>query len=231
MDKKVIVIVGGTGEIGSAIVDSLVLDYRIICISGNSTSSKVNGVKYIIGDMTNIPVMKSVVDQIYLEYKKVDLLINCIGKNTLGEIDDIDEKAWTEVIDTNLKSIFFLCKFFGKKMLENKNGLIINFSSTAGIKPILKSPHYIAAKSGVIALTKYFAGIYAPYLRVNCIAPGYVLTENHKPEKYSGYNEAINRIPLQKMVGKEDITETVKYLIKSECTTGQTIAIDGGLSL
>lgn len=231
MNKNILVIIGGTGEIGGSIINSLIIKYKIICISKKPAPFKINGIEYIIGDMTNISTMKSVVEMIYFKYKKIDILINCIGKNIPGELNDIDEKSWDDVIDTNLKSVFFLCKFFGSKMLESKGGLIINFSSTAGIKPILKSPHYIASKSGVIALTRYFSGVYAPYVRVNSIAPGYVLTENHKPENYINYDEAINKIPLRRMVNKREINEAVKYLIKSECVTGQTLVVDGGLSL
>lgn len=93
------------------------------------------------------------------------------------------------------------------------------------------SPHYIAAKAGVIALTEYFAQSFAPDIRVNCIAPGFVLTENHKPLNYKGYDSIIDSIPLHRMATMEDIADAVIYLLKAMTITGHTLVVDGGLIL
>jgi 3-oxoacyl-[acyl-carrier protein] reductase len=113
----------------------------------------------------------------------------------------------------------------------NGGGAIINIASTAGIRAIPKSPHYISAKAGVIALTEYLALALSPLVRVNCIAPGFVLTENHLPNNYSNYDEVINSLPLREMTTIEEIAEAIIYLTKSNTITGHMLVIDGGLIL
>lgn len=231
MINKTLVIIGGSSEIGNKLINDLKSSFQIICVNHHANTEKIYGVDYLYGDMTKIPDIKSVVEDIFARHKQVDVLINLIGKNIARDLDDINEEIWSEVIDTNLKSVFFLCKYFGNKMLNQEDGLIVNFASTAGIRPLLKSPHYVAAKAGVISLTSFFAGLYAPGIRVNAIAPGYVMTDAHSPEKYENYKNVINRIPLKKMTDKEEITSAVEYLVKAKTVTGQTLVIDGGMTL
>lgn len=78
---------------------------------------------------------------------------------------ELTEKIWDEVISSNLKPAFFLCKFYRQYRAENSSGCIINFSSTAGIRPLPSSPHYITAKTGLIALSTYYAKIMAPHFQ------------------------------------------------------------------
>ena len=179
--------------------------------------------------MTHLNSIEECCKIISNKHKKIDVLINVIGKNRAGALNEITEEIWNDVIDTNMKSVFFICKTFYDLLSKSNEGAIINFASTAGIRALPKSPHYIAAKAGVIALTKYFAQVYAPRIRVNCIAPGFVLTENHCPEHYTKYMDVIERIPLNKMTTIEEIAETVIFLTKAKTVTGHTLIIDGGL--
>ena len=233
MKSKVAMIVGGNSEIGKELASELSKEYHIIVVS-RSLSEKNHCSDYITflnADMRSPIQIEELKEEIYSSFGQVNLVINVIGKNTRESLDDISEEAWNDVIDSNLKSVFFICKTFGTRMLLEKKGTIINFASTAGIRPLPHSPHYIAAKAGVIALTQYFAQVFAPTIRVNAIAPGYVLTKVHLPENYSKYNDVISKTPLKKMVNKNEIVIAVKYLIGAESTTGQVLTIDGGLIL
>ena len=227
--NEAIIILGGSGEIGSFIANSLREKYQIISIHKDRNVQKDTGFTEIVADLTEIKVLPKLFQQLFDQYN-IKAIINCVGLNNSYELNEIDEQKWDEVLDVNLKSLFFVCKYIREYSNDNKLS-IINFSSTAGIKPQLSSPHYIAAKSGVNALTKYFAAVYAPDIRVNAVAPGYVLTESHKPEKYAKYDEIIKRIPMRRMANFDEILSAIEYLLNNEYITGQIVAVDGGITI
>jgi len=234
MSQKLAVVVGGTGEIGRGVLDIMVREgYFTICVSRPpkiSIERKAN-VEYYFRDMTKLEQIEECFSAIANKHKKVDVLINLIGENKIGTLCEITEEIWDAVIDSNLKSIFFICRTGAELVKKDGGGSIINFTSTAGIRALPQSPHYIAAKAGVIALTKYYAQILAPEVKVNCIAPGFVLTNSHTPENYLNYNNAINHLPLKQMSSIEEVAEAVLFLINSKTITGHTLVVDGGLIL
>lgn len=234
MKSKKVVVVGGTGQIGKYIVKALQKEkYYTICVSSKPLSDieKIQGTEYYTFDMSNPEVIEECCAKISENHGSIDALVNILGKNRCGGLYDITEEMWNDVIDTNLKSVFFICRTFRKLFTPQNIGYIINFASTAGIRALPTSPHYIAAKAGVIALTKYFAQSFAPDIRVNCIAPGFVLTDNHKPLNYQNYDSIIENIPLHQMVPIEDVIKAVVYLLNAITVTGHTIVVDGGLVL
>lgn len=179
-------------------------------------------------DLTQEFQAEQFIQEIFGLYGKIDVLINCIGKNYAAENGDITEQVWDDVIGVNLKPAFFLGKYYYQYNREKKKGCIVHFSSTAGIRAVPTSPHYITAKAGLIALTEYFARIMAPDVRVNAIAPGYIQTAKHAQGSYDLIRE---KIPMKRMASMEEIYDTVMYLINCEYITGQTIVIDGGMIL
>lgn len=234
MKKKLAIIVGGTGQIGKGIIDAFHKeDYLTVCISANKIleSEKKPYTEYYFYDMSRPKMIENCCCDILEKYDKIDALVNAHGKNRVGSLYDISEEMWDDVIDSNLKSVFFICRTFAKMIEKSENGSIINIASTAGIRALPKSPHYIAAKAGVIALTEYFAKVLSPLVRVNCIAPGFVLTENHKPENYINYDNVINQLPLHRMTMVEEIAQAIVFLANSKTITGHTIVVDSGLIL
>lgn len=234
MSNKIAVVVGGTGQVGRSTLSALEeRGYRVVCISRFKTDScdADSSIEFFYGDMTSLEHIERCCSDIISEHKRVDVLINVIGKNIRSQLNDITEEIWDEVVDSNLKSVFFLCRTFANSMLQTVGGSIINFSSTAGIRALPQSPHYIAAKAGVIALSEFFAKTYAPSVRVNCIAPGFILTENHLPENYTNYTDVVSRLPLRQMTTIEEIVEAILFLASSKTITGHTLVIDGGLIL
>lgn len=234
MDKKVVVIAGGTGEIGSSILHFMKeKGYHIISISRNPTKDFAdNRIEYLYGDMSKSKEVETIVRFISEKYKHIDALINTIGGNIKHMLEEVTEEDWNNVMDMNLKSVFFLCRAFAPLLMNNKKpGKIINFASTAGINPLPRYPYYIAAKAGVIALTKYFAKIYAPQICVNCIAPGFILTKNHSSESYNAYEKVLESLPMKEMTSIDEILDLVWFIFTSKTMTGQTLIIDGGLTL
>ncbi|MDD2245120.1 MAG: SDR family oxidoreductase [Syntrophomonadaceae bacterium] len=236
------VITGGSKGIGREISIKLASKYNILIVYKSDHVSAQETVDYVTSnggyatsisaDMTNIIEIETVTKMAVSQFGEIDVLVNNIGKNIPCSLNDITPDIWNQVIDCNLKSMFFSTKIIGKEMMKNREGVVINISSTAGIQPLPESPPYIAAKAGVIALTKYFAQVYAPIIRVNAIAPGYVLTENHKPENYSKYENVIKRIPINRMANLSEIADAVFFLTENaKYITGQTLVLDGGLCI
>lgn len=234
MKRKTAVIIGGTGQIGTHIVRALQKEgYLTACVSSRPLldSEQNQGTDYYIFDMSQPESIEKCCTAISEKYGVIDGLVNALGKNRSGSLYEITEEMWDDVIDTNLKSLFFICQSFKRVLDPYNGGSIINFASTAGIRALQKSPHYVAAKAGVIALTEYFAQAFAPHIRVNCVAPGIVLTENHKPANFANYDDMIERIPLRQMTAIEDVVDAVLYLMKARTVTGHTLVVDGGLIL
>jgi pteridine reductase len=108
-------------------------------------------------------------------------------------------------------------------------GLIINITDVGAQKPWSRYPSYSVSKAGLDALTKILARAFAPSVRVNAIAPGFVLqSELVSPDEW---NRLVERIPLKRPASTEEIASALEFLLKNEYITGQTLVIDGGYSL
>ena len=235
MKSKVCIITGANSEIAVAIANEFLSEYQIILCWHESCERiqhlfALENVDTFQADLKHEKQCKILIDYCLQKFHNVDVIINCIGKNSNVPDAEITEEIWDDVISTNLKPAFFLSKYYWQYISRNKelntSCCIIHISSTAGIRSLPSSPHYIAAKSGLIALSEYYAKLMAPYVRVNTIAPGFVLTEKHKSNKYK---DICNKIPLKRMASLGEIAQTARYLVECQYLTGQTIIVDGGL--
>lgn len=229
--NKICLIAGANSEIACVIAKKLVDEYTLILCRHKNHQRIDELLKFqntfcVQADLRDEAQVDNLMKSIFREYKTIDLMINCVGKNISVAESELTEKIWDEVISSNLKPAFFLCKFYRQYRSENSSGCIINFSSTAGIRPLPSSPHYITAKAGLIALSTYYAKIMAPHVRVNVIAPGFVQTQKHNS---SAYDSIRDKIPLKRMATLSEIAETIKYIADCNYLTGQTIILDGGL--
>lgn len=231
MEHKICLITGANSEIAKAIAEQFESDYHLIlCWHQNNERItellKKDNVTSVQADLQHEKQVKTLIYDLFQQYNKIDLLINCIGKNSYVPDDEISEEIWDDIIAVNLKPAFFLCKYFLEYCNKINKGCIIHISSTAGIRPLPTSPHYITAKAGLIALSEYYAKIMAPNIRVNTIAPGFVQTQRHTSPSYDDIRK---RIPMQRMADLSEIAQTVLYLAECQYITGQTIIVDGGL--
>ncbi|MGP7816302.1 SDR family oxidoreductase [Niallia sp. 01092] len=178
----------------------------------------------------------AVIERTIAEYGKIDILINNSGTSWMAPILDYPEDRWDKVIDTNVKGTFLFSQSAAKKMIEHRSGKIINISSVTayyGTHPhFLDAVAYNTSKGAIITLTKELAVKLAPYnIQVNAIAPGFfptkittVLDKLQKP--------ILAKIPASRFGSPEDLTGITLLLAghASDYITGQTIAVDGGLS-
>jgi len=186
-------------------------------------------------DISRKTDVDNLVQKVMGEFGAIDILVNnaaVLGKFSLLEAP---EDEWDRVIDTNLKGYYLCCQAVGKRMVERKRGNIINIASTAAFEG---GGSYNISKAGVVNFTRGIARELGRYnIRVNAIAPGWVITDMAKyimredPERLR--REAEATIPLGRMAEPSDIASVALFLASdaSSLITGQTIVVDGGLKL
>lgn len=234
MKKKVCMLIGANSEIGSSIANMMSLNYQLILVWHNNRDRIDQNIESLIQadiiqkDMTDEKAVESLFQYVSEKYNRIDCIINFIGKNKRQLDEAISSEDWDDVLNNNLKPILYMGRYYNRYVKDGEHGCIINFSSTAGIRGIPKSPHYIVAKAGVIALSEYYAKILAPRIRVNTIAPGFVNTDSHSTNAYDSVREST---PMKRMATMEEVYETIKYILGCGFITGQTLVLDGGLIL
>jgi 3-oxoacyl-[acyl-carrier protein] reductase len=173
-----------------------------------------------------------IINEILTDFTKIDILVNNAGitKDTL--LMRMTEEQWDAVIAVNLKSVFNLTKAVIQPMLKQKGGSIINMSSVVGVSGNAGQSNYSASKAGILGFTKSIAKeVGSRSIRVNAIAPGFILTEMTDKLPEDVKNEWINKIPLRRGGTPDDVANTALYLASdlSSYVTGQTINICGGM--
>jgi NAD(P)-dependent dehydrogenase (short-subunit alcohol dehydrogenase family) len=144
-----------------------------------------------------------------------------------GNVDLLSLENWDQALDLNLRAPFLLAREVAKKMTEG--GLIVNISDVGAQKTWSKYPSYTVSKAALESLTRILARALAPKIRVNSIAPGFVLqSQIVSPEEWE---RLIQRIPLKRPAQAEEIASALEFLLQNEYITGQTIVVDGGYSL
>ena len=184
-----------------------------------------------LGLMSAIP---EVIEQALGEYGQVDILINNAGIIRRNDAIDFTESDWDDVINLNLKSVFFLCQAFGKQLIKQGiGGKIINIASLLSYQGGVRVPSYTSAKSGVMGVTRLLANEWAKYnINVNAIAPGYMVTNNTEALRDDDIRqqEILTRIPAGKWGTPEDLAGPVVFLASEAASyiQGYTLAVDGG---
>jgi 2-deoxy-D-gluconate 3-dehydrogenase len=163
----------------------------------------------------------------------IDILVNNAGINIPQWAVDVTEEAWDDILDTNLKGLFFCAQAVGKVMIQQRKGKIINISSQTGTVAIPERAAYCSSKGGVNLLTKVLAVEWAQYnINVNAIAPTFIETPFSKPMfENTGFREyVLENIPLGRIGQPQDVVGGLIYLASeaSNLVTGHILLIDGG---
>jgi len=158
-----------------------------------------------------------------------DLLVNSAAIFERKPIEQIDDRAWRDMLDVNLSGPFFCCRAAVPAMRRKGRGDIVNVVDVGGaLKAWAGYAHYCASKAGLAMLTRSLALELAPAIRVNAVAPGTVIF----PEAYDEAERArtVARIPLGRVGGPQDVVDAVAFLLTAPYVTGQILAVDGGRS-
>lgn len=187
----------------------------------------------VSGDISNVEDVKEMFKFIFENVKKLDILVNNAGSVNMNYIRFMSENEWDAVMDTNLKGAFLCSKYASKNMMKNQSGCIINISSISSYKGGVKQANYCASKAGLDGLTKSMAKELGTFgIRVNSIAPGPVKTDMNQME-VTEEERVMKTIPLKRIAEPEDIANVTLLLCSplSSYITGQTITVDGGLTI
>ncbi|MBM2620366.1 SDR family oxidoreductase [Actinoplanes sp. LDG1-06] len=163
-----------------------------------------------------------------------DILVNCAGVFSMGPSESTDEADARELFDTNALGTLLMCQEFGRTMLEQNHGRIVNFASLLSFTAFPQRAAYAASKGAVLQLTRVLGVEWASRgVRVNAVAPGMIRIETPHPAIAAGSldeDEIVRRIPMGRRGRPEDVTGAVLFLASDEAAyiTGQTLVVDGG---
>ncbi len=185
-------------------------------------------------DVSKIDELPQLIDQAVTTFSHVDILVNNAGIIRREDAIKFSEKDWDDVMNINVKSVFFMSQTVAKQFIaQGTGGKIINIASMLSYQGGIRVPSYTASKSGVMGITRLMANEWAKEgINVNAIAPGYMATNNTAPlradEKRS--NEILERIPASRWGTPEDLMGPIVFLASpaSDYINGYTIAVDGG---
>ena len=218
-DKNILV-TGGSGGIGKAIVNSF------NCNRGSVTS--IGSEDYDLKSDTSIK-------QLLADLPNIDICINCAGINKIDNLHDIKEHDFDTIMQVNVKAPFIISQHVSKHMKRSGGGKIINIASIWGDKTVAKRLCYTTSKSALIGMTKTLAAELAEYnIQVNTISPGFTDTKlTRSILTDSQISELVSKVPMKRMATPQEIANAVIFLCSDLNTyiTGQNIIIDGGFSI
>ena len=188
-----------------------------------------------VGDLGDPDFVSSLAGTVKERFGRIDVLVNNAGISHIGPATQTSVTDLKRVLDINLIAPFLLAQVFGRVMLEQRSGAIVNIASIAGIAAIAERAAYNASKHGLIGLTRTLAAEWGGYgVRCNAVCPGWVKTEMDAADQSTGNyrdSDIIDRVPMARFAAPDDIAQAVVFLsdaTKSGFINGQTIVVDGG---
>ncbi len=241
LEKKIIIITGGTSGIGFAAA-KLFLKQQNTCVlllgSSNTRGEaalselkkKSSFVEFYQCDVSRRDEIDKFYEYVKMKYNKVDVLINSAGISILENLDELKYEDWDRSFAVNVDGTMFMCKTFMKLLKESK-GVIINISSISGLDSYTSGTRqyiYASTKAAVIKISKLLALNYAPDIRVNCVCPGVIKTDIWINKDFSRF---LKSIPLGRVAEAEEIADVIMFITNCTFMTGSVITVDGGQSL
>ena len=234
-------VTGANTGIGQAIAVALARAGADVALAGRSEPGETLDAIATTGrraldiraDLSATAPLAEVVGRTVAELGGLDILVNNAGIIRRDDLLDFTEEDWDAVLDTNLKSLFFLSQAAARHMAAQGSGKIVNIASLLSFQGGIRVPSYAAAKSGVAGVTRAMANELAPRgVQVNAIAPGYIATNNTAALQAdeTRNRQILERIPAARWGRPEDIAGAAVFLSSpaSDYVTGQILAVDGG---
>ena len=247
LSGKVSLVTGAARGIGQAIADRLAANGSRVVFTdvdadgAAAAAARVPGALAMKLDVTRTDEINAVVDRVMAEWGQLDILFNNAGVNTLTHrvtIDQFPREEWDRILAVDLTGVFEVSRAAARLMIAQKSGRIINIASIAGLVPLRLQCPFIAAKAGVVNLTKAMALELGPHgILVNGIAPGSTLTEGTRKLFYGedgSFRHAVQRmldhVPLGRPGTTEEIAVAALFLADPEnsYTHGHILTVDGG---
>lgn len=242
LENKVSIITGGAQGIGKATAEKFLEEGAIVIIWDvdetkgtqfvNQTKEKGYSLKFMEVNVAKLEEVETAVKNIIDEFGRIDVLINNAGILRDATLLKMSAEQWQQVIDVNLTGVFNCTKAVAPFMVEKQSGKIVNATSVVGLYGNFGQTNYVAAKAGVIGMTKVWAReLGRKGINVNAIAPGFIATEMvaSMPEKV--INMMKEKTPLGRLGTPEDIANAYCFLASDEASfiNGAVISVDGGV--
>ena len=235
LSHRVVLVTGAAKRIGRGIALRLaeegarvVIHYQRSEADARRTAEECGGAAVVRANLESVAEIGRLFAEVEERFGRLDGLVNNAARFTRLDPLEITERDWDFIHSVNLKAVFFCCQNGARLMKKSGGGRIVNISSLGGIRPWAEHAHYCASKAGVIMLTRALAKAFAPEITVNSVAPGVIPFEDID-ERGKRMMEAT---PAGRGGTPAEVADAVVYFLKaSNFITGQTLAVDGGLSL
>lgn len=243
LEGKTAIVTGASRGIGRAIALELAKNGANVVVNYAGSQGKaeevVNEIKSLGKDaiavkanVANIDEVTALVKETIDTFGSVDILVNNAGITRDNLLMRMKEEEFDEVININLKGVYNCIKAVTRPMMKQRGGKIVNLASVVGVSGNPGQVNYVAAKAGVIGITKTVAKELATRnIYVNAVAPGFITTDMTDQLPEAAREQMLNLIPLNRLGEPEDVAKVVRFLASSDADyiTGQTIHVDGGM--
>ena len=247
MTKRIALVTGGVGGIGTAICKRLAKDGHFVVANYGipGTESKwqqamaaagLNGgnTALAFGDVTDYEAMGDMVAKIVSDHGPVDVLVNCAGITRDSTFRKMSREQWKAVMSTNLDSVFNVTRHVIESMVERGWGRIINISSVNAVRGQFGQTNYASAKAGILGFTKSLAQeVVRKGITVNAISPGYVQTDMVMAIREDVRQKIVSEIPAGRLAMPEEVADAVAFLASDNAgyITGTNLSVNGGLHM
>jgi pteridine reductase len=239
LEGKVALVTGGGHRVGRALALGLAEDGADVAVHYNGSREEAEETVARIreagrraesfrADLEDPGAASALAEEAGERFHRLDVLVNSAALFESGQFLDVTADEWDRVMAVNARAPFLLLQATAP-LLGESNGVAVNIADVSGLRPWPTFPHHSVSKAALIHLTRVAARSLAPAVRVNCIVPGTVLP----PEDYTEeqIEDSAGRTVLDRIGSPQDVLDALRFLVRSEFTTGAIVVVDGGRTL
>jgi ketoreductase RED2 len=239
-DGKVAIVTGSSSGIGEATARLLAAEGASVVVNssssveaGQAVADALPDARYVQADVSDEDQARSLVDAALDRWGHLDIVVNNAGWTTViphGDLEAVTDEIFRRILDVNLFGTWYLTRAAMPHLTATGDGVVVNVTSLAGVRPVGSSLPYAVSKAALNHLTVLLANVAGPEVRVNAVAPGLVATP--WTDDWDAMHAAVATMaPLGRSATADDVAEVIVALARSSYVTGEVVVVDGGLAL